>query len=253
MQGGDPLKAVELIQRAIQLDETIPAACYAIWGPPCGPWGGSPRPKPFCTAPGDEPPVSQGSVQPWAGALGAGPGRRGNPLSARGPAPGARRRADDCALGYALGETGRTREALAVFGLGASPLLRVLRAIQLPLVYGSVEEVAQWRTRLVQEVDRLLAEGVSIDLTEELAFPVFSLAHQGLNDRDVQRRLVRLYRPPPDPVLAPTPRRSGQDRRIRVGFISHYFSSHTIGRLMRARSPIFRGRLRRGRNFVGPA
>jgi len=42
---------------------------------------------------------------------------------------------------------------------------------------------------------------------------------------------VRLFRPPPDLPLPPTPRQQGLDPRIRVGFASAYFNRHTIGKL----------------------
>ena len=49
----------------------------------------------------------------------------------------------------------------------------------------------------------------------------------------MQRTLARLYRAPAGPVLEPTPRQTGSDPRIRVGFLSAYFNNHTIGKLVR--------------------
>lgn len=140
-------------------------------------------------------------------------------------------------LGYALSETGRTDEAVAIYQkaveIAPQPMLRFLLATLLPLVYGSQDDMRRWRGRLMDQIDRLLGEGVQIDLSQEQAAPVFSLTHQGYNDRDLQARLVRLYRPPPPLALPPSPRRAGQDRRIRVGFLSSFFNTHTIGKLSR--------------------
>ncbi len=141
------------------------------------------------------------------------------------------------ALGTALGEVGLVDEALALFESmcrqGADPQTRLACATLLPLVYRSKADMLAWRQRLIAEVERLVAEGVTIDVTEVPAIPVFSLAHQGFNDRDVQRSLARLYRAPAGPVLEPTPRQTGADPRIRVGFLSAYFNNHTIGKLVR--------------------
>jgi len=62
----------------------------------------------------------------------------------------------------------------------SGPDARVLQAIQLPLVYSSTADMHRWRTRLIAEVDQLLAEGFTLDIAAKTAFPVFSLAHQGL-------------------------------------------------------------------------
>jgi predicted O-linked N-acetylglucosamine transferase (SPINDLY family) len=136
-------------------------------------------------------------------------------------------------LGYALGEAGWTDESLLAYQracrLDPTPASRVCYATQLPLVYRSVEDIHRWRARLAGEVARLIAEGVTISLANERPIPVFGLAYQGFNDRDLQRELARLYRPPEDRAFAP----ASAGGRIRVGFISHFFSKHTIGRLMR--------------------
>ena len=140
-------------------------------------------------------------------------------------------------LAHCLAETGRVEEALAVYQRGLEiepqPILRLLQATLLPLVYRSRDDLQHWRGRMIDAVDRLIAEGLQIDLEQEQAVPVFSLAHQGCNDRELQARLVKLYRPPPPLSLPPSPRRAGRDRRIRVGFLSSYFNTHTVGKLSR--------------------
>jgi predicted O-linked N-acetylglucosamine transferase (SPINDLY family) len=137
----------------------------------------------------------------------------------------------------ALGEVGLVDEALAVYGQicrqSADPQTRLAYATLLPLVYRSTADMSAWRQRLIAEVERLVAEGLTIDITDVPAVPLFSLAHQGFNDREVQRNLARLHRAPAGPALEPTPRQAGFDPRIRVGFLSAYFNSHTIGKLVR--------------------
>jgi predicted O-linked N-acetylglucosamine transferase (SPINDLY family) len=141
-----------------------------------------------------------------------------------------------CGLAHALTELGRVDDARAalqwVLQRSPRPSLRVSLATLLPLVYRSVADLHESRQRLIDEVDRLVAEGVVIDLDTQPATPVFALAHQGMNDRAVQRQLARLYRAPAEPSV-PNPRERDPDGPIRVGFISTFFSNHTIGKLTR--------------------
>lgn len=136
--------------------------------------------------------------------------------------------------GFALGEIGLVDESVAAYQAAAAcsndPIYRVLAATQLPLVYESAAHMLAWRERLKREVERLVAEGVVVNLDEQQATPVFCLAHQGLNDLEIQRSIARLYRPGELVELAP---RRPDGRRIHVGFISSYFCHHTIGKLMR--------------------
>ena len=137
-------------------------------------------------------------------------------------------------LAFAYGEIGLVEQSLAAYAqasrLSTDPIYRVLAATQLPLVYESSADVLKWRQRLSDEVDALFAQNIAIDLRQRVATPVFSLAHQGLNDRELQMKLARLYRPPPAPsgIWQPRP-----DNRIRVGFLSSFFCLHTIGKLTR--------------------
>lgn len=137
-------------------------------------------------------------------------------------------------LGSLLKNQGRLEEADACLAEGlrrdpANARLRVLRATLLPPIYRSTEEVATWRERFTQQVRQLHADGVRLDLTQEPAPSVFYLAYQGQNDRDLQRDLAALYVPSPDDVL---PRSPAAGRKIRLGLLSRYFRSHTIGELM---------------------
>jgi predicted O-linked N-acetylglucosamine transferase (SPINDLY family) len=137
-------------------------------------------------------------------------------------------------LAHANSEVGFVEQAIDIYRKAAKastdPVYRIHAATQLPLVYQSREELLAWRERLTREVDSLLAEGVSLDLQSRVATPIFSLAHQGLNDLEIQRKLARLYRAPalPPPTVPNRP-----DGRIRVGFVSSYFNEHTIGKLTR--------------------
>jgi protein O-GlcNAc transferase len=133
-------------------------------------------------------------------------------------------------LGFLDKAQGRPAEAEAHFReahrLRPSDRLRVEAATLLPPVYQSLDELDTWRTRLTENLQRLHADGVRLDLTHEPAPTLFYLAYQGRNDRDLQRTFADLCVPPPGPP--PQPSAGG---KIRVGFLSSHFRNHTVGRL----------------------
>src|SRR5438874_1203126 len=94
-------------------------------------------------------------------------------------------------MAYAYIELGLAEESLAAYRraseLSPDPIYRVLAASLLPLVYESADDVRVWRERLLREVDVLLKAGVTVDLTDRAATPLFSLAHQGMNGVDIPR------------------------------------------------------------------
>jgi protein O-GlcNAc transferase len=137
-------------------------------------------------------------------------------------------------LGHALVDALKLDEALASYEqslrLKPDPRLRVFLATLMPAMLRSTSEIQKWRERLTTEVRRLHEEGVKFDLTRQAAVPTFYLAYHGMNDRDLQREIARLY-----DVRAVTLRErpAGLRAKIRIGFISRYFKNHTIGWLMR--------------------
>jgi predicted O-linked N-acetylglucosamine transferase (SPINDLY family) len=136
-------------------------------------------------------------------------------------------------LAIALADEGRTAEAEEHFReasrLRPRDRARLPIALLLPVVYESPEDVRAWRRRLVEHLAALHRDGVSLDVTRETGASSFYLAYQGLNDRDVQRDLARLYAAPAA-AAAPAADPAG---KIRVGFVSRLLRNHTIGRLMR--------------------
>lgn len=137
-----------------------------------------------------------------------------------------------CSLGYLLNDAGRLDEARGylekALELQPDNLVRVMLSNALPTIYQSVDEVRQVRDRLEQNIEQLIADGVTIDTTGTIVPTLFYLAYQGYNDRDVHRQMARVYRAPETKPVR-RQRRSGD--RIRVGFLSKYFRDHTIGRL----------------------
>jgi protein O-GlcNAc transferase len=108
--------------------------------------------------------------------------------------------------------------------------LRLQKALMLPPVYGSLEEVGQFRASIGTRVTQLIEQRATLDPARELLPTRFLLAYQGFNDVWIQRSIERLFTPAP-PVMPS--RVTNRDGRTRVGFLSRYLGDHTIGDLMR--------------------
>jgi predicted O-linked N-acetylglucosamine transferase (SPINDLY family) len=137
-------------------------------------------------------------------------------------------------LAHAHAELGAVEQSVAAFqkALRKSPdaAFRINAAAQLPLVYESVEDVLEWRRFIEGEIDLLYSAGFRQDVRSQVATPIFSLAHQGFNDRELMSQLAQLYEPPAVPESL---WKSNASSGLRVGFVSSYFGSHTIGKLSR--------------------
>jgi protein O-GlcNAc transferase len=135
-------------------------------------------------------------------------------------------------LGYVLVAQGRVDEGRARLEeaqrVQPAPVNHVLIATALPVIYDSVADVQQRRERLLDGVQRIVDDGITIDTESTLVPTNFFAAYQGENDRDLHANLGRIYRG----VDRAAGRQVDKSRkRPRVGFISAYFRDHTIGRL----------------------
>ncbi len=155
-------------------------------------------------------------------------------------------------LGSILKNYGKLDEAAACFErvLERDPgnrKVRILAGTMLPpILVWSVEELHQRRRIFSDNLAALIADGVRLDPEKEEMPSIFYLPYQGQNDRDVQSELARLYPVPagPAPLKLSYSYRAGSSAgrascaaaptvKIRVGFISSFFRSHTIAHLMR--------------------
>ena len=113
--------------------------------------------------------------------------------------------------------------------------LRIKRALLLPTIYRSQDELDAARARLSGEIDALLAEGMQLsDPLGEVNLATFLITYQGANDRDLMSRIARLFRPhlPAYPApCSPLPRRT--DARRRIGFISSFWVAHSVSVIYR--------------------
>src|SRR6266581_3426249 len=113
---------------------------------------------------------------------------------------------------------------------GAAPRLR--RALMLPVILQSSEQIDQIRQRLDRDLDELLDLKSPKVLNPEFdvgATP-FNLAYHGRNNAGLLRKIARVCRSmyPARTECARRPFSPG--RRLRIGFVSTYFHAHSVGR-----------------------
>lgn len=154
-------------------------------------------------------------------------------------------------LGLVLRDQARTDEAAEALqqavGRGKQAGLRwgnrLRLATLLPLVADSVDDIAQWRERYsahLQQLAESAEPGGMTDPLNESGCTSFLLAYHGLDNRELQALLSRVCRRmcPSLGYVAPhcRPHFAAQSRRsakLRIGFVSRFFYSHSIGRVSR--------------------
>jgi protein O-GlcNAc transferase len=145
------------------------------------------------------------------------------------------------ALGNVYWFQGRIEEADACYlrALDLQPKdgLRIRRAMLLPTICQSTEDILVARSRYEKELDALIGQAPrTVDPVSEVAATSFYLSYHGLDNRDLQVKLahVALQATPGLNWIAPHCREGKRrDGPIRVGFISAFLYSHSIGRTTR--------------------
>jgi predicted O-linked N-acetylglucosamine transferase (SPINDLY family) len=113
---------------------------------------------------------------------------------------------------------------------GAAPRLR--RALMLPVVLQSSEQIDRIRQRLDRDLDELLDLKPSrIPNPEfEVGATPFNLAYHGRNNAQLLRKIARVCRSM-YPARTDCARQGfSPGRRLRIGFVSTYFHAHSVGR-----------------------
>ncbi|MCS7168514.1 MAG: tetratricopeptide repeat protein [Gemmatales bacterium] len=133
-----------------------------------------------------------------------------------------------------LAEEGRTPEAREHYRRAYShqPLarLRFLSETTLPVIYKSIDHILETRYQLETTLRRFVEEGLFIDPTQELFPTHFYLAYQGFNDLELHRLIARLGEGQRK-LRLPHPERRPRQGKIKIGFLSRYLQTHTIGQL----------------------
>ena len=117
--------------------------------------------------------------------------------------------------------------------LKPDPALELRRALTLPAINQSVEEIADTRAEFDRELDELLDRRLPSLLHPEYevnSTTPFYLAYHGLNDKRLMQKLARVYRSIYPTQVENTRRPNTENRKIKIGFVSTFFFSHSIGR-----------------------
>ena len=136
------------------------------------------------------------------------------------------------------GDRDAAREAIGRAMVKApSSSFTIKNALLLPVVYADKADLDDSRQVFAKGLKELLASPLAIkDPVLEGARGPFFLAYQGQNDRHLAEQLADIYRRACPLLVFTAPhclrsrRRTG---RLRIGFLSRYFSNHTIGKLNR--------------------
>jgi len=148
-------------------------------------------------------------------------------------------------LGIAEQAAGRVDEAVNAYEraveIEPAPARRVKLATAISPIPASREAIAAERARMQGVLDEMLAqpaglEPLSPDPLAARLWTNFYLAYHGQNDRDLQQKTAALYWricPALNYTAAHCAQRRVDGGRIRIGLISQFFRTHSIGRTSR--------------------
>ena len=110
----------------------------------------------------------------------------------------------------------------------------VKKAMMMPVVYDSVDEIDECRKTFVDELEQLIGQAKRIhDPHRQIGATNFILALHGKNERPIRETLARFYRSICPDLEWTSPwlpaHRSG--KRVRIGMLSKFFNNTTIGSL----------------------
>ncbi|HQU17702.1 MAG TPA: tetratricopeptide repeat protein [Fimbriimonadaceae bacterium] len=136
-----------------------------------------------------------------------------------------------------LHDLSRMEAARSALAGTSSPGLRLLRALQTPVIADSRDQMAEVRRRIVEEVREFAASGARIDdPLREVGMTNFYLAYHKDNEKPIQEEIVAAYLSACPELGFVAPHCEGGSRRsaggrVRLGVISAFMRSHTIGKL----------------------
>jgi hypothetical protein len=112
----------------------------------------------------------------------------------------------------------------------------IARKLFLPAIQPSLESIREYRALHEQGLDESLASAVPVIDPGSYLSSAFYLTYQGENDRDLRVKGARMYLQSIPALAARAPHCVAPTRRpgrIRVGFISKFLATHSIGKTTR--------------------
>lgn len=137
------------------------------------------------------------------------------------------------------GDIDNTQEAFSrAHALAPEDLrLQVAHQLLLPVLYRTPMEIDAWRRRFRFGLEALEQELATTPQRTQPLYPIltgrtnFFLGFQARDDRELQARYGRLLQAVVSQHISPLPSQPRRAGRIRVAYLSSYFTGHTVGRL----------------------
>ena len=103
----------------------------------------------------------------------------------------------------------------------------------IPNFYNSSDEIEKYRKKLEKKLDLVLENSEKIELdvdSEKIDNPIFRLSYHNHNNLNINKKIVKTYRKI-YPKLNQKVFSGNENSKIKIGFISEYFTNHTIMKL----------------------
>ena len=103
-----------------------------------------------------------------------------------------------------------------------------------PSFFNNMSEIDEARSNLIENIEELnRAKNINLSLDGEMIDPpIFNLSYDQYENIDVNSKIVEIYRKI-YPELNQKFKIKEKNQKIKIGFISEFFSNHTIGKLFK--------------------
>jgi len=105
-----------------------------------------------------------------------------------------------------------------------------------PNFFNSLEEIDNTRKKFIDEVEKLIVDEKipNLDISEKLIKPPnFELSYDGYDNLEINKKLIQLYYKIYPSLKNIEERSFSKNEKIKIGFISQFFSDHTIAKLFK--------------------
>ena len=105
-----------------------------------------------------------------------------------------------------------------------------------PNFFNSIEEIDVIRKKFTEEIDKLIENEKipNLNLSEKLIRPPnFELSYDGYNNLEINKKLIELYNKIYPDLKNIEEYSFSKNEKIKIGFISEFFSDHTIAKLFK--------------------
>lgn len=123
----------------------------------------------------------------------------------------------------------RVMDQYVAHGADAPALIR--RALMMPVILDSNEQIDALRARLDRDLDEIIAARLPAmqQPAPDVLLTPFYIAYHGRNNRELFAKFCRAYRAH-YAARSEIGRRLSRGRRLRIGFVSTFFYAHSVGR-----------------------